>query len=299
MHLHSQFGISIEEEGENIPSFPPLPLRDRQASPARRGGRPPLPCRAKPHSSSVTPGWCQLCAVPVLWTVPWTGTSSPNLGSRRPHIEKHSQKCEFTKSCFHCLLFHNLFVFLISSCWLNDVALATFAEVFHLPCWHIHAPAHKHWVTSLTPIPALLRRASSHLRLEPGDSVLHRCNPLTHMGITHPDVSSSQALLFWDSSHPWATDEMCSKNRPLTLPSYTLPCLSWSWINSSLWQRQRSVTILEDKTVWEVCRGLCKGLWGKATGQGLTHLPSNTYRLQRWKEQSRKLDKHQVKGKWK
>lgn len=55
MHLHSQFGISIEGEGENIPSLPPLPLRDRQASSARRRGRPPLTCTAKPHRA-LSPG---------------------------------------------------------------------------------------------------------------------------------------------------------------------------------------------------------------------------------------------------
>lgn len=128
------------------------------------------------------------------------------------------------------------------------------------------------WVTSLTHIPCLLRRASSRLRLESGGSVLPRCNPLTHTGITHPDVSSPQAmaLLFWDSSYPWATDELRSKTRSLTLPSYTLPCLSWSWINSSLWQRQRSMTTLQDKIIWEVCR--VKDC-GKATGQGLSPSP--------------------------
>lgn len=102
------------------------------------GGREDHPLWAGPsHTVAPSPqGWCQLCAMPMLWTMHRTGTDCQNLVPSVPRMEKCSQKCKFTKKRFHCpcLLFHNLFMFLISPCWFNYVTLSTFAELFHLLC---------------------------------------------------------------------------------------------------------------------------------------------------------------------
>lgn len=120
-HLHWKEG----QVRRHLPPPPPLP-RNGQAQSARRGGRTTPTCRSKPHSRSVTLG-----VAPAL-----RGCSGPctALVLLFPWMEKWSQKCKFTKKSFHrlCLLFHSLFMFLISSCWLNYATLSTFAEHLQL-----------------------------------------------------------------------------------------------------------------------------------------------------------------------
>ena len=61
------------------------------------------------------------------------------------------------------------------------------------------------------------------------------------------------------------------------------------------------VTTLQDKMVWEVCRGLCKRLWEKATVPRIQPISPPTHMdcRGRGEGQSRKLENHQVKRKWK
>lgn len=177
VHLHSHFGIYTEErEGENIPS-PSSSSPKGQTSLLGQERREDHPlCVGPSHTAAPSPqGWCQLCAMPMLWTMHSTGTNCQNLVPLLPLMKKHSQKCKFTKQCFHWsyLLFHNLFMFLVS-------LVISLCYSVHI-CWTliccvntIHAPAHNCCVTESPPSPTssrLLRRASSHLRLESGWSL--------------------------------------------------------------------------------------------------------------------------------
>lgn len=131
-------------------------------------------------------------------------------------------------------------------------------------------------VTELPPWPTsscLLGRVSSHLRLEPGGSILPRSNTSTQVGIRHPRASSqAMAVLFGDSSYPCATDELCSKTRCLILPSYTLQYLPRSWINSSLWERE---VVCDNAARWSerFAEGSLKGSGKRLQGRGFSPSP--------------------------
>lgn len=158
VHLHSHFGIYTEErEGENIPS-PSSSSPKGQTSLLGQERREDHPlCVGPSHTAAPSPqGWCQLCAMPMLWTMHSTGTNCQNLVPLLPLMKKHSQKCKFTKQCFHWsyLLFHNLFMFLVSLvislcysvhiCWtLSSAVLTPYMLQPTTAAWRSHLP-HPH-----------------------------------------------------------------------------------------------------------------------------------------------------------